>query len=633
MTINQCAGPVLSDEFKGIVVYNTEKLSADYASGIIDAVVRDSPVYKEIEAKLNNSGHVRLYFQTIIKLKIYPLVYDICENGLRGKAGGGHKKDLFKCGGIDKSILPDLIKAVHEPIDPKYRSEWFYKITQEVEARAGITLKKYIKKIYNRFFTGIGNNRISASKSAEGMIAVKYGEGFKTDGRSDIFWLTEGKIDPRRVIFILQGFSGVRNSHQSEIIATIKKLGFQLVCLKEFIIGRDVPVWYPKKDGRSLSLSLRCRPSSKLDKWICLIGEKLISEVSYWKEFIDELNIRVMFVKDERNPETIIQNIAFCLNGNPSGFLCGHQRSEMYYPSGALIGSHPKNILFTWNARSADYFKPNFDHFLMNVITGYPYDAIYKDNLSVDDRYSRHTGKGDDKFVITLFDNISGGMTNPIKKIMLKNFYECFLRWLKEDKDVFFIIKSKKELALRDLKEICSEISAMEDLGRCCFVLEKETLPAHFSKRSDFAVGIGISTAVTEAVLSGCRGIHCDLTRLYCHDFYDWGYEKIIFDDVGRLICALKEYKRHPENNSDLGEWACHMDALDPFRDGNSGRRIGEYVNWLVEGFDMDMTGRDVLAYANKLYVRQWGENKVIAMENGILNNSNTEEIWTNSKS
>jgi len=115
-------------------------------------------------------------------------------------------------------------------------------------------------------------------------------------------------------------------------------------------------------------------------------------------------------------------------------------------------------------------------------------------------------------------------------------------------------------------------------------------------------------------VISGCRGIHCDLPKHPSYPYYECGYEKIIFDDINRLISALKRYKENPSSEPELGDWSKYIDKLDPFRDGGGGKRIGAYMCWLIKGFDRGENRDGAIEYADKLYAQQWGEDKVIDM-------------------
>ena len=104
--------------------------------------------------------------------------------------------------------------------------------------------------------------------------------------------------------------------------------------------------------------------------------------------------------------------------------------------------------------------------------------------------------------------------------------------------------------------------------------------PSDASQVADMSVGIGISSAVTEAVAAGGRGIHLDLTRQRSFPFYQWGYEKVVFDDVESMMAALRRYKADPNREPELGDFSQRMDQIDPFCDGRAGERVGTYIRW-----------------------------------------------------
>ena len=69
-------------------------------------------------------------------------------------------------------------------------------------------------------------------------------------------------------------------------------------------------------------------------------------------------------------------------------------------------------------------------------------------------------------------------------------------------------------------------------------------LSSDAARIADISVGIKISSAVTEAVLAGCRGIHYYNSLPYWKDYYKWGYEKLVFDDLDGMIDAIKDIKK-----------------------------------------------------------------------------------------
>tara|TARA_Y100000590_G_scaffold429761_1_gene542648 strand:+ start:364 stop:543 length:180 start_codon:yes stop_codon:yes gene_type:complete len=53
---------------------------------------------------------------------------------------------------------------------------------------------------------------------------------------------------------------------------------------------------------------------------------------------------------------------------------------------------------------------------------------------------------------------------------------------------------------------------------------------------------------------------------------------------------------------------------LDPFRDGKAAERIGNYINWMVEGLDSGKDRGRVLDECALRYRQEWGSDKVVSV-------------------
>ncbi|MFH0772041.1 MAG: hypothetical protein V1933_05425, partial [Candidatus Omnitrophota bacterium] len=505
----------LKNDFIKSPVYRAEKLSTGYALTLSKKFIEPSNVFTQIKGILNDSELAIMYFQVLIKYKIYPIIYEICERDLSSAEGGPDETKEARQEDMDSRLLD----AVCGLIPAGYKNEWLYKLVESSEKIRKATPKSFIKETFFYLRQVFNATYMGGIPGSPGMIAVKYGEGLDLLKRSDIFWFKDSGIAPSDILIFFQFSDGAKFHINRQVISEIEKFGFRWVCLGKAFSDAGAPVWYPKRSY--METKIRNSSKSKLDKWIYIVGRRLIKDVSYWTSFIREFNVKILFVKDERLPETIAQNIAFEMTGDKGGFLCGHQRSELSYPAGSLLGNHPKNILFTWSDRSRDYFNQSMDPLLANVITGYSFDVIYKSASGDIKNRVDALRSGGAKIVVTLFDNVHGGLSNPISTPLIKEFYEVFLNWALEDKEAAIIVKSKKKLVFDNLRDVKELIAEAERSGRC-LVVEENKLPSEASRFSDFAIGIGISTSVTESALAGCRGIHCDLTGLKSHHFYKW---------------------------------------------------------------------------------------------------------------
>jgi len=61
-----------------------------------------------------------------------------------------------------------------------------------------------------------------------------------------------------------------------------------------------------------------------------------------------------------------------------------------------------------------------------------------------------------------------------------------------------------------------------------------------------------------------------------------------------------------------FGDWSSIIDELDPFRDGKAAYRIGDYLHWLIQGFDQGLDRGVIMKNAAEKYRKRWGDDKVI---------------------
>ena len=251
------------------------------------------------------------------------------------------------------------------------------------------------------------------------------------------------------------------------------------------------------------------------------------------------------------------------------------------------------------------------------IVSGYCYDYAFKVHLKECNLLRRKLKDRDVHFIIALFDNTFGDHSH-FSKNMIESFYKRFLNWVLQDKSIGLILKPKQHRFIkRNLPEIESIIKQAQSTGRCMVLPDSQgSFPSRASKISDIAVGIGISTALIESVLTGTRGILCDLTHCHSHLFYKDGYNKIIFDDIELMIKSLKQYKSDVHKNYDLGDFSPWYDLLDQFRDGKAYTRIGSYLNLLLKGFEQGNNRSSVIKNANKQYKATWGANNVVEIQN-----------------
>lgn len=435
-------------------------------------------------------------------------------------------------------------------------------------------------------------------------IAVRHAEGIDPKRRSDVVWLPGSGISPQQILLFTDSVV------TDELVEACERLGIRCTAWRPYRKGQD--------ETRNYILTEKFKavspPQNIVENWVYSAAVDLFAQMGYWNDFHSKHNVRVLFDPSEGTDLNIAQANAFDVNRQ--GITVGKQRSELYGPPGVLYGHYTRDVFFLWNARMAEHLKPDRNRIRYGVVTGYTNDNLFESHSERTGlELRRRVKSAGARFIVSLFDNLPQANSH-FSNLAVAQFYRVFLRWVIEDSSLGLLIKSKKAEVFHRIPEILPLLAEAEKTGRC-IRLEDEAgrLPAEVSTGSDIAVGIGISTAVIEAVLAGGRGIHYDVSKLRTHEYYKWGVNQIIFDDFDNLIDSLRRFKEHSSEVGDLGDWTRFLDQLDPFRDGRAAERMGSYLRWCMEGFDNGLDRLDVMRTANKKYALHWGADKVIEMD------------------
>jgi hypothetical protein len=529
---------------------------------------------------------------------------------------------------ILQKVWPDktIPFAITKPGVTKYSSRAILSsIYKQMPLELNMLSPKFVLKHPFLSVKQIGSSVILKNKKlkekifdSKNTIAIKYAEGVDFKKRSDIFWFLDSRIDPSRILIYFEN-SYLPDGHGglNQVIKDIEKLGFRWVCLRLDDLEFANSVWgYDKAISCMLLKRIKKKiqqinPKSSVEKWIIDESKNLINNISYWYSFFSEFNIKIQADLQESGQDNIVKNIALDLLG---GISIGKERSWLSDHKGLLWGYYPNHVFCTWSKTSAEKYL-NSNNSKDNVlITGFPYDGNLE-LLDVDSAEVKRNFEDEGvKFTICLFDNIhsmNNGLEQYIYTPFLIKFYQVFLNWIIEDKEFGLIIKSKKPEIIDSMPEIKTLLRVAEQSKRCQIISDElGAMPSVAAQVSDFAVATGVffSSALIEAVLTGIRGVYCDYSNLKScdKDIYNWGYQKVIFDDIDNMIGALKKYQQNPDEISELGDWSAHLDELDSFRDNQGGKRVGELFKWSLESFDSGFYQNEVLKQASSKYIKKW---------------------------
>jgi hypothetical protein len=86
---------------------------------------------------------------------------------------------------------------------------------------------------------------------------------------------------------------------------------------------------------------------------------------------------------------------------------------------------------------------------------------------------------------------------------------------------------------------------------------------------------------------------------------------KLVFHDLDELIEAIEGFASGKIGTNSIGDHSSIINQIDPWRDGNAGRRIGEYIKDFLDAFDQSESRELALNWANEQYKKKWGADKI----------------------
>lgn len=183
------------------------------------------------------------------------------------------------------------------------------------------------------------------------------------------------------------------------------------------------------------------------------------------------------------------------------------------------------------------------------------------------------------------------------------------------------LIKPKVPRGLREkLGPVADLLRKAEETGRCIVYDQRSGSsfggwypPAAVSLASDVTVhgDLAAATAGMEAALAGSPTLLFDGEGCPLSPLYRLGEGKVVFQDWNTVWEACREHWSSENGVEGFGDWSSVLDELDPFRDGRASERIGTYVHWLIQGFEMGKSREDVMADAAQRYCDIWGQDKI----------------------
>jgi hypothetical protein len=413
---------------------------------------------------------------------------------------------------------------------------------------------------------------------------------------SDFFWEMNSDFDASNILYDPQT--------EEELLLLRKKK----ICVS------DKPIKFSKKSRTNLTCD-----SSNFREEREVIQKQLSTynlNINLWYSFFKQYNVKVCLTwfKYDNLHMPVADAISEC-----GGISAIWQLAFDGFP--AIDCETNADIIFSHSLFSHKLDKKLESKYSNYVITGYPKDysgKILKKEASK--LRNKLFERGVKKIVFSIDENSNKDSRWHSGHELQRENYSFILEKVLETPWLGVIFKPKhaKSLRLR-LGATSKLLDEAIKTGRC-FIFESSG--RHTTIASPLVAGLAADVCIHGHLSAGTAALECALEnkptllidREGCPEskFYELPKEKVIFKNWEDTIDALMEHLRTPNGIPGFGDWNPIINDLDPFRDGKAAQRMGNYLHWLIQGFEQGHEKGKIMADVTERYAKEWGSDKVI---------------------
>ena len=307
------------------------------------------------------------------------------------------------------------------------------------------------------------------------------------------------------------------------------------------------------------------------------------------------------------------------------GFMAVYQRACQLDPSPEIAVN--ADLMFGYSPLDALVEKKSGSQISYHIAVGYFGDHRFG-SLKVKAQKTRDLLEANGaKFLLAFFDenSVDDSRWHTGHEFMREN-YQFLLEKVLEDNSIGLLLKPKYPSTLRiRLGPVAELLQRALSTGRC-HIFEKGSLhgshpPVEAALASDLAIHghLCAATAGLESALAGVPTLLMDREGWAINPFYKLGLGRVVFTDWLDAWEALTDFRNNPNLNDGFGDWSSMLDELDPFRDGRGAERMGNYLKWIVDGFDAGLSAEESLADAAERYMKEWGIDKITKVSGSMI--------------
>jgi hypothetical protein len=299
------------------------------------------------------------------------------------------------------------------------------------------------------------------------------------------------------------------------------------------------------------------------------------------------------------------------------GITAIYQRSYQPYPFPQAVVN--ADLAFVYSPSMNAVERSGKSEIRYQITTGYMGDHRIPLLRDKPNSVSDSLRKQGAKWVLAFFDENSAEDTrwNTGHGLVREN-YEFLLQKVLSEPWFGLIIKPKNTGTLRRrLGPVAELLNQAISTGRCYLYeagpFQSIHTPTEAAMQADLVVHghLCAATAGMEAALAGVPTLLMDREGCTASPINRLGIGQVVFKDWDEMWEKSSEHWSTPGGLLGFGDWSSMLEELDPFRDGRAAERMGEYLRWVIEGFQQGLDRETVMADAAERYCAEWGSDKI----------------------
>lgn len=452
------------------------------------------------------------------------------------------------------------------------------------------------------------------------LIALQYYGQFNLDSperHSDFFYYQQSSLPGRSLVAL---FGIPQDPLDAGRIDAMKRHGVSALALRysaatdpSFV---DEQTSLARRATGAARLALRAhRPGDSL--WMQAETFRFQEDRNYWRSLFERRHIKIMTTWFKYNAEHCVMARAL---RDVGGALAVYQRS--YEGNATAQATLCTDVYFGFSHDSARIEREAGSNIDYCVVTGYLGDHRFPLVREAAQEIRTRLQRNGAEFIAAYFDegafaDARWGLTYG----RLREHYGFLLEKVVSESAFGLVLKPKTPHTLRGrLGPLGVLLDRAQATGRCHIyadgVLQGAVPPAQAALSADLAIHCSVSagTAAVEAALAGVPTVMVDEDGWTISPLYRMDKGRVIFNDLASLWYTWHDHRRFKNGVPGFADWSSLIDTLDPYRDGRAAQRMGNYLKWMIEGFEAGLPRETVLADAAGQYCDAWGSDKVTSV-------------------